>query len=88
MTRIAIGITCDQVTVGDLADVVERGCLAGDAVIRGAAWSRRAAAAAWRMAGTAFIAAVEDGSPAFRPASNWIVRPSALTYCAVARYTS
>jgi hypothetical protein len=45
-----------------------------------------AAAASARTAGTAFIAAVVDGSPAFRPVSNWIVRPSGLTYCAVARY--
>ena len=35
--------------------------------------------------GTAFIAALVDGSPAFRLVSNWIVRPSGLTYCAMAR---
>jgi len=46
------------------------------------------AAASSRTEGTAFIAAVVDGSPAFRPVWNWIVMPSGLTYWAVARYTS
>jgi hypothetical protein len=44
-------------------------------------------AASARMAGTALVAAVVDGSPALRPVSNWIVRPSGEMYSAVARYS-
>ena len=38
-----------------------------------------------RMDGTAFIADVLPGSPAFRPVENCTVRPSGLTKFAVAR---
>jgi hypothetical protein len=43
------------------------------------------AAASMRIAGTARSAAVVEGSPAVSPVRNWIVSPSGLTYCAVAR---
>ena len=38
-----------------------------------------------RIDGTASRADVLAASPAFRPVANWTVRPSGLTYCAVAR---
>ena len=40
-----------------------------------------------RTAGTTFIAAVVDGSPALSPVRNCTVRPSGLMYRAVARYS-
>ena len=63
-----------------LADVVERGCLADDAVGQSRRTCGPPAATAARTAGVASIAAVLCWFPARSAARNWTVRPSALTY--------
>ena len=67
-----------QVAVGDRAHVGQRGRLSRHAGRAGPDPLRDGGHRA-RMAGTASMALVVDGSPARRPASHWTVRPSVLT---------
>ena len=74
-----------EVAVGDAADVVD-GRGRPPRLVRGA-MVRATAPASARTAGTAFIAAVVDGSPALSPVRNCTAWLSGLMYRAVARHT-